>query len=379
VAAVIAMVAINEGAKQKALEQIQQMGLNNIRIRAMDMTQEEIRQARQNLSFGLNDKDLASIQMIPTVKLAVPIREISAEISYQGRQAKGRILGTRPQYQEISNYFVKKGRFVDVNDLHFHRRVCVLGASIKHTLFGQEQAIGRKIYLGSEVFTVVGVMEGKNLPEGVVQAVSSNNLNNDIYIPLATAQKRFRKQTLENELSEISIMVNKSEDIRITSSLISQLMEKRHNKVRDYEIVVPEELLQQSRQTQKIFDLVMVCIASISLIVGGIGIMNIMMATVTERFREIGIRRAIGASRQDILKQFLLESLAISILGGVLGVIGGWAGSLLLSSYTGWLTVVSPGSIVLGFGVSTLVGLIFGIYPAWKASLLDPIKALNSN
>lgn len=378
VAAVIAMLAINEGARQKAIEQIQQMGLHNIRVRSLDMTQEEIREARQKLSFGLSLDDLESIKVLPTVQHAVPIRLVNAEISYEKRRPRGRILGTTPQYQHVTNFYPKEGRFLNNEDEKFFRRVCVLGVSIKRELFGLEQAIGKEIYLGSEMFTVIGIMQGKNIPEGVVKAVSSNDLNHDIYIPLHTAKKRFYNEMLENELYEISIMVAKAEQIRLTAQLVGEIIQRRHHKVRDYEIIVPEELLQQSRQTQKIFDLVMVCIASISLIVGGIGIMNIMTATVTERFREIGIRRAIGASRRDILKQFLLESLSISILGGILGVFLGWFGALLLSHYTGWLTVVSATSIFLGFGVSTAVGLVFGIYPAWKAALLDPIQALNT-
>ena len=378
VAAVIAMIAINEGARQKSIEQIQQMGLHNIRLRSLEMSQEELREARKNLSMGLNIDDLESIQTIPTVKFAVPIRIVNAEISLDGKKPKGRILATTSVYQKVANFYVDRGRFLDNYDNRYFRRVCVLGQSMKKQLFANEEALGKKIYLGSEVFVIVGVMEGKNAPQGVVKAVSAHDLNNNVYIPLSSAKKRFKSTFLANELDEISIMVNNAKQVKPTSALISKMISQRHREVNDFEIVVPEELLRQSRKTQEIFDIVMVCIASISLIVGGIGIMNIMLATVTERIREIGIRRAIGASRRDILKQFLIEALVISMAGGILGVVCGWIFTIVLSASTGWQTVISTLSIILGVGVSTVVGIIFGIYPAWKAALLDPIKALNT-
>lgn len=378
VAAVIAMMAINEGARQQAMAQIQEMGLHNIRIRCPKMTREEVRSARSNLSMGLNLDDLAAIRTIPSVRLVVPIKEIQAEIAYGKLKPKGRIVATQPDYQDVSNFYAAHGRFLDAEDMKYYRRVCVLGKIFSKEVFAHEDPLGKKLYLGSEVFWVIGVMEGKNVPEGVVKAVSTHDLNHDIYIPISTAQKRFKQDVLANEVDEISIMVANATEIQPTSQLLEVMLARLHHNVRDFELVVPEELLRQSRKTQDIFDLVMVCLASISLVVGGIGIMNIMLATVTERVREIGIRRAIGASQDEVLRQFLVEAVAISFMGGGLGILCGWTFSLVISFYTGWQTLVAPVSIMLGFGVSTVVGVVFGIYPAWKASCLDPIKALNT-
>ena len=378
VAAVIAMVAINEGARQKAIEQIRQMGLNNIRIRSLQMTKEEAREAREKLSMGLNLKDVEVIQKIPSIEYLAPIRHVNAEISFGLLKPRGQILGTLPAYQKVANFYAARGRFINQSDMKNYRRVCVLGESIKTEIFANQKALGRLLYLGSEIFTVVGIMESKNAPQGVVKAVSSNDVNHNIYIPLSTAKKRFNKTPTENELSEISVKVDHSNRVQPTARLLANIISRRHNNVNDFEIVVPEELLRQEQKTQEIFDIIMVSIASISLLVGGIGIMNIMLATVTERIQEIGVRRAVGANMQDILKQFLVEAAIISMMGGIVGIFCGWVFTILISTSTGWQTVVSMTSVVLGFGVASLVGIIFGIYPAWKAALLDPIKALNT-
>ena len=378
VSAVIAMVAINEGARLEAIEQIQQLGLYNIRIRKLKMSQEELKEARRNLSKGLDQNDLAAVRSVPTVRYAVPLKQIDAEITFGHHKPRGRIVATLPVYQRVANFYPQRGRFLNQEDLRFYRRVCVLGKSIRQELFANAEAIGAKIHLGAEVFTVIGVMEGKNEPRGVAKAVSTHNLNHDIYLPLTTAEKRFHHKPFANRYDEISVMVRAGNEVHSTSKLLARLLSDRHHQVNDFELVVPEELLRQSRKTQEIFDVVMVCIAGISLIVGGIGIMNIMLANVTERIPEIGIRRAVGANRHDILKQFLVEALAISIVGGLLGIAFGWGITLGISNYTGWKTMVSLASIFLGFGVSAIVGIAFGIYPAWRAALLNPIHALNS-
>jgi macrolide transport system ATP-binding/permease protein len=378
VAAVIAMMAINEGARQEAIEQIQQMGLHNIRLRSTNTTKDELREARKNLSFGLNQEDMAATRTLKSVRFAAPIKEIAADIAYEKQKPKGRIIATLPVYQEVANFYVERGRFLNDADERYYRRVCVIGKSFAKETFSNEEALGKQLYLGPEVFIVIGVMQGKNVPQGVVKTVSTHDLNHDVYIPLATAIKRFKHEPLANELDEISVMVHSAGEVQPTAQLLAALVAKRHHQVHDFELVVPEELLRQSRKTQEIFDLIMVCIAGISLIVGGIGIMNIMLATVTERIREIGIRRAIGASKWDVLKQFLVEAVAISMIGGALGIMCGAGFTWLISVYTGWHTIVSVLSIVLGFGVSTVVGMVFGIYPAWQAALLDPITALRS-
>ncbi len=378
VAAVMAMLAINEGARQEAIKQVKQMGLHNVRIQALVMSKEELREARENLSQGLTQEDWQALKTIPTIKHAVPIKKISAEISRHHRKVRGRILGTLPEYQKVANFYPSEGRFILNEDIEHYRNICIIGENIRRELFFNQPALGEKIYLGPEVFVIVGVMENKNAPEGVLKAVSSDNLNSDIYIPITAALKKFQKNPLANELDEISVMVESARQVRPTAAIIGRLLNKLHHEVEDFNIVVPEELLRQQRKTQEIFDIVMVCIASISLIVGGIGIMNIMLANVTERIQEIGIRRAIGASRQDVLRQFLVEALALSVIGGTIGIACGWGFTVVISAYTGWETFITPLSIFLGFGVSTVVGVAFGIYPAWQAALLDPIRALNT-
>lgn len=379
VAAVIAIVAINEGARKEALDQIQQMGLNNIRVKSLKMTEQERRDARIKLSSGLGLEDYKAILSIPTIKCAVPIKNINAEVLYKDIKPRSKIIGTLPVYERVANFYAHEGRFLKDDDVKYFKRVCILGATIKEKLFSNEKCLGEKIYIGPEVYTVIGVMQSKNKPRGVAKAVSSNDLNSNIYIPISCAQKRFKQEKFANQYDEISIMVDISDNMHKTANVISRLIMKQHHNVNDFEVVVPEELLRQSRKTQEIFDIVMVCIAGISLLVGGIGIMNIMLATVTERVKEIGIRRAIGASQKDILSQFLVEALTISIMGGVLGILLGWSLTIIISKYLDWQTVVSALSVFIGFGVAAVVGIIFGIYPAWRASLLDPIIALNSN
>ena len=202
------------------------------------------------------------------------------------------------------------------------------------------------------------------------------DLNKDIYIPISSALKRFAGDEEESPISEISVRVNSSDEIFSTSEIIKKVLSRYHRGIEDYELVIPMELLRQSQKTQRIFNIVMGCIAGISLVVGGIGIMNIMLASVTQRTREIGIRRSVGATRREIMRQFLAESILISFTGGIIGVILGIITSLVITIYAEWITIISWKSILLAFFVATAVGIFFGIYPARKASLLDPIESL---
>jgi putative ABC transport system permease protein len=275
--------------------------------------------------------------------------------------------------------------------------VCVLGAKAKRQLFAFENPIGKTVRIGDESFTVIGVMADKYIGRGKVEGLELRNFNEDIYIPYKTAEKKFdrvlpgpgasgyyRFTTNQDqgvtyntpEIDQLTVTVSDVELVPAVSKLVERILTRRHAGIDDYEIVVPESLLRQKQKTQQIFNVVMGAIAGLSLLVGGIGIMNIMLATVLERTREIGVRRAVGATRNDILRQFLFEAVAICLLGCLVGLITGLMISRIISYYAGWPTVVSIFSIALAVGVSTGVGVIFGIYPAHKASQLDVIDSL---
>jgi macrolide transport system ATP-binding/permease protein len=377
VAAVIASVAIAEGSKREALEQIRRIGANNITVRDAKLEGEELKQARLHLSMGLTVSDARSLQAdIPSIKCAVPIKEMDVEVRYLDRKPKARVIATEPEYQIVANFPVGEGRYISQLDLEEYRRVCVLGHSVKREIFANEDPIGEQLRLGFDYYTVIGVMEPKFIPGGKVKAISTRDLNHDIYIPLSTALKRAKQDPMKSEITDVSIMVASADQMELTKTAVKRAMDRRHHNVEDYSLIVPEELQRLQQQTQDLFDMVLKLIAGISLIVGGIGIMNIMLATVTERTREIGTRRSVGASERDILKQFLFEAVAISICGGAMGVVAGWVLSRGVSWHTGWMTVVSPQAVMLAFCVSVAVGIIFGLWPAYKAAQQDPIEAL---
>ena len=377
VSAVIAMSSIGEGARREAIEQIRQMGANNVRVRAVQLEGQELMEARRKLSDGVTWADAKGIkEVVPTVEEAVPLKVVEMDVRLGAKKPKGRIIATTPAYQKVANFFVDKGRFISKIDMKYCRPVCVLGKSIKKELFANEVAIDKRIRLGLAWYHVVGVMEGKDIPKGKIKAISTIDLNHDIYIPLTTAMKRVKRNAERSEIDEISVMVRDGESVNETAEVVQSVIERRHHGVEDHQLVVPEELLRREQATQRIFNIVMGAIAGISLVVGGIGIMNIMLATVTERTKEIGTRRAVGACERDILKQFLTEAVVISLTGGLLGIAVGWSIAQTISVWAKWKTVVSLEAVVLGFGVSVGVGILFGIYPAWKAALQDPIQAL---
>ena len=377
VSAVIAMSSIGEGARREAIEQIRQMGANNIRVRAVQLKGEELMEARRALSDGLTWDDAKALRaVIPTVGRAVPIKQMDMDVRLGAKKPKARVVATSPEYQEVANFYVGKGRFLSEIDMRYCRPVCVLGKTIKRELFANEEAVDRRIRLGLAWYHVVGVMEGKDIPKGKIKAISTVDLNHDIYIPLTAALKRVKRNPEKTQIDEISIKVNDGESVHEAAEVVQAVMSRRHHEVDDHQLVVPEELLRREQATQRIFNIVMGAIAGISLVVGGIGIMNIMLATVTERTKEIGIRRAVGACERDILKQFLTEAVAISVTGGLLGIGLGWTIGETISRLAKWSTVVSLQAVILGFGVSAGVGVLFGIYPAWKAACQDPIQAL---
>ena len=400
VAAVIAMVSIGEGAKQESLEQIRQMGIDIVRVRRAATGGELVAKAQERSPFGLKYSDTDGLrQVCQFARRVIPVREVFSDVDVGEKPVSVKIVGTTPGYEPATRSVVERGRFLIGSDVKNHVFVCVLGAAAKRDIFGFDDPIGKTMRIGKGVFRVVGIMKRKEAGSGSAFS-AMKDLNSDVYIPITVSITDFKIHSVEavpttaigaeqlfrrlmvrqskgnSPLSEIIVQVESENATVETANIIRRVLNRRHGDIRDYEIIIPAELLRQSQQTQGIFNIVMAAIAGISLLVGGIGIMNIMLATVTQRTREIGIRRCIGATRWDIVRQFMLEAMVITCLGGLIGIAMGVGGARAISTYANWRTVVSMQAIVLSFGVSALVGVIFGMYPAVRAALVDPIEAL---
>ena len=380
VAAVIAMLSIGEGAKQESLEQIRQMGISNIIVQHWDKEddQEDSADADQNKSQGLTWDDARSIERICLLaEYVTPQRELKIKAQAHGNTFRTMAVGTTADYLTVLDAQMGSGVYFSQEDLRESKRVCVLGADAKRALFFFDDPLGGRVKIRNQWFTVIGVLADKGAAGGKIGGVLEvRNTDEDIYIPLTTILSRFHWEPADAELSQITVKISASKQLQEAAAIVRTILNRRHRGVEDFKIAIPEELLRQSQKTQQIFNIVMGCIAGISLVVGGIGIMNIMLASVLERTREIGIRRALGARRHDILSQFLVESLLVSLLGGLIGVILGYAVPEIITLYAGWRTIVQPWTIALAFGVSASVGIGFGIYPARQAALLNPIDAL---
>ncbi|MFV1950624.1 MAG: ABC transporter permease [Nitrospinota bacterium] len=376
VASVISMLSVGEGARREALAQIELMGTNNITIRALNLTEAGKIEAAKNLSYGLTIHDAELIKKNnPLVKRLAPLKKVNRDLYFLNKDISYRILGTYPDYLHTGNLTLKEGRFLVVKDIEERKRVCVLGADMAKDLFPSRRGIGRRIRINTEWFKVVGVLRNRDIPKKV-DIVRLHNINRDIYIPLTTAFFAQPVKDGRESIDEISVQIIDSNRVKDARGLIQYLLTKAHNNVDDYEIVVPQELLRQRQRTQRIFNIVMGCIAGISLLVGGIGIMNIMLANVSERTREIGIRRALGADHSEIIKQFLVEALLLTLCGGLIGIGLGIGMAKIIGHAEGWRTAISAWSLLLAFCVSKVVGIIFGLYPAYKASRMDPVTAI---
>jgi putative ABC transport system permease protein len=378
VGAVIAMMSIGAGAERRALEMIERMGVRNVLVRAKtDMDREELEEIRKK-SLGVSQRDAIAIgDAVPGVELAVPSLEIRAYkiMSAGASTERAKVLGASHAQRTLSGLAVSEGRFLDPLDEREHAQVAVIGSRVARDLYGYTSPLGQPLKINDIWFEVVGVL-ADNAAEGEFEGVSIGNSEEEIYVPVTTAVRKFDRDLLEAPLDEIVVRLDGEVSPQATASTIRLLLDRLHAGAADFELVVPEALLEQSRRTQQLFERVMGGIAGISLLVGGIGIMNIMLATVLERTREIGVRRAVGARRADIRSQFIVESFAISLLGGIAGVLMGVAIAAGVAAYAGWPTVVTLTSILLSTLVSLGVGLASGIYPAVRAAGLDPIDAL---
>ena len=377
VGAVIAMLSIGAGAEQESLRIIENFGIRNIIIQAKEFKQEELQQIRTE-SLGVSMRDVEALQTILKPKPLISASRVikTYQVNSEKARSDSRVLGVSSTYPTIQNLQMLQGSFFLAADEEANAQVCVLGIVAKQKLFGFGDVLGQQIKVNDIWFTVIGVLADAAVEKQEFEGVKVQNPNNDIYIPITTAIRKFDIEDVENELNEIVVQIGPGAEIKEQASTINNLMSVMHRYVDDYSIVVPEKLLEQNQKTQGIFNIVMGAIASISLLVGGIGIMNIMLASVLERTNEIGLRRAIGAKKLDIRMQFMAEAIAISLAGGIIGVALGYGISRAVAIFSGWSTIITAGSVGLSFGVSSIIGLIFGIYPAIQASNLDPIECL---
>jgi putative ABC transport system permease protein len=399
VSSVIAMLAIGEGASRDAQEKIAQLGSRNIIIRTMKPPEDQssIGQQQTLMEYGLTYDDAERFQSgIPDVQVIVPNRRISHQALYRNHRASIEVIGTVPWYPDISPTRIKFGRFLSSTDMQYKQGVCVIDERVVRELFAFDDPLDQDVKIGGDYYRVVGVATERpaNAPAssqvedrdatGAKKAAGANV--GGIYIPLTTVKDRFGEtsmqisagsgQTLERiELQEIIVQVRNVDMVMGTRQSVQTLLTRFHKK-NDYEIVVPLELMRQARDFQRIFTIVLGSIAAISLLVGGIGIMNIMMATVSERTREIGIRRALGAKKRDIIFQFLSETLILTLAGGMLGIILGSAIPFFVTRLGQMRTVITTSSLLLAFGISAAVGITFGLYPAYRAANMDPIESL---
>jgi putative ABC transport system permease protein len=377
VGAVIAMLSIGAGGEKQALETIGSLGVQNLIIRSAELTDDEKREVRKK-SLGVSQRDGEAIaEAIEGVELVLPrIRIKVYKIAAAGRTTDGKVQGIAWQQARIMQMPLLEGRSFDARDEREHAQVCLIGSRIRNELFGYGSAIGKLVKVNDVWLEVIGVLGEAPGASSKVEGVPVGSSAREIHIPVSTAARKFDRAPLEAPVDELVVRLEDGVSPAKTAELVRHLLDRLHGGEKDYEIIVPEALLEQSRKTQRIFSIVMGSIAGISLLVGGIGIMNIMLASVLERTREIGVRRALGARKVDIRMQFVIEAFAISLAGGFVGIVVGVLLAKTVAAWAGWPTVVTLGSLLLSTGVSIAVGLASGIYPAVRAAELNPIEAL---
>jgi len=405
VASVIWLLAIGEGISIKAQEQIAGLGAKNIIVRSIKPPSEVLDGATGLVPYGITRADFERLaETIPTIKQALPIRELRRRFSYADRMVDGRLVGCTPEYAEVTRLEIDRGHFIADAEVRDKKNHCVLAAETAQRLFPIEDPIGRSIHVDESYYVVVGVVKSRAPTAAIGGSFAAQDFSNDVYIPITTLWSRIgdfvitrRSGSFEGEvveLSQVTLRVDEVENVLETSEIVEETLARYHRN-KDTGTTVPLELLEQARNFRLMFILLLIVIAGISLLVGGIGIMNIMLATVTERTREIGIRRALGAKRSDITRQFLVETIALSVLGGIVGVLVGLACGPVSRSIVYGLEkgfpeamqalpdvirtatpVVVPWSIPLAFGISVTIGVVFGLYPAMRAAAMDPIEAL---
>ena len=380
VAAVVAMLSIGAGAQQKVMAFIEQLGIRNLIVYAKESPNWQVFQKVRRLSPGLTLTDYDVIRKnLPDIEQGTPRKRFEpSKVLPKPQQELPILYGVQPAYLTISGLRVTEGRFLDDFDEESAAPVCVLGAAAKDSLFGTTTAVGDYIKLNEQWYRVVGIVAPQLAAQGDTGGVQNEDLNNVIYAPLNSVRLRMEdsESGRKDEVDALYFRLGSTDSSAINAEIVRSILNSSHHSAGDFSVIVPAELLAEQKRTEQLFNTVMVAIASISLLVGGIGIMNIMLAAILERTREIGVRRAVGATQRDIVRQFVVEAVLISFAGGLVGIVLGFAMSELIAWSAGWSTIVTVGSILLAFIVSISVGLAFGIYPAMKAARLDPVEAI---
>ncbi len=379
VGAVIAMLSIGEGAQQEAMRMIESMGLRNLLVQNRELDPETLKEVREH-SVGLSRSDVRAVrETLPSVVGVSEEKRIKTwSLFSHFASSDAQVLAITPSYFELASLKLASGRAISEEDNQWYRQVAVLGPQAARDLFPGQDPLGQRVKVNHLWLEVVGVLADRDLGSDEFQGVRLGGDRNRVFMPLETAFKRLRFEPLESELDAVRLALNPQADPQQSAQTVSHLMSRRHGEQNDFELVVPAALLKQQQQTQQIFTIVMSAIAGISLLVGGIGIMNIMLATVLERTREIGLLRAIGARKVDIQRQFLMESATVAAIGAFIGIFFGLLLAFVIQQFAGWPAAWSPFAVVLSVTICLATGVGFGWYPARKAASLDPIKALHA-
>jgi putative ABC transport system permease protein len=378
IAAVIVLLAIGQGASLETQKQIQLLGSNLIYIRPGAVSASSVSMGRQSAATLTYEDVQAMRDVCPAVGDAAAMYDGMLQVQFAGQNTLTRVSATEPAYSEIRNFHTVKGRFINQSDMDSYARVCVLGDTVLQDLFGEEDAIGKSVLIRGELFQIVGVMEHK----GANQWTDNDDV---VFVPLTTGYNSLFGTNASTGRAVKSAVVTAREEDEVNQAQfqITNVLRLRHHvvppMVDDFQIRTQADLMQSAQEVTQVFTLLLGTTAGISLLVGGIGIMNIMLVSVSERTREIGIRKAIGARYSDILSQFVIEAIVLSLSGGLIGIAIGLIGSDLVGRLMNWTTLVTPISVILSFLVSIMIGLFFGIYPARRAAKLDPIVALRSD
>ena len=391
VGSVVAVIAVSEGARGEVMKQLAAMGANNIMVTGIDWRTgsndtRDLKKRTRLRSVGLTARGAeAAFDVCPLLDMYAPVKKVRAAVRTHETPMSVEVIGTTPDFIGVMAFKIREGAWFNADDQANAHRVCVLEDAVCQEYFPLASPMGQTVIIDHEPYDVIGVLQGKeasNSGGGKTDVADIKQLNRRIYIPLKAALMHTTQEPLADEVSEVIFRCRASADIRPAAQLLSRFYESAHNmqaqppEERDFKVRIAQELIKQTEDSQKIFNYVMMCSAGISLLVGGIGIMNIMLANVTERRREVGTRRAVGARQRDIVSQFLAESLSICLIGGILGCLMGVLFACLVEYQTGWVTTIAPWSMFAAMGVSLLDGVIFGTYPAYKAGKLDPIEAL---
>ena len=380
VAAVVSMLSIGAGARQRVMAFIEQMGVHNLIVEAKESLDWQAVRKIRKISPGLTFQDFRVIRDdVSDIVAATPRKRMTPTKTIpKSQQDAPAVYGVDPVYQKIAGLHVLEGRFFTDDEETRGSPVCVLGAAARSSLFGSAPVIGQYVKANEQWLRVIGVASPQLSSQTELAGMPTQDLNNIIYVPLNSAILRLEDSYSDrrDEIDGIYLKIRESANMGSVAQLVRAILDSSHHSAGDFSVIVPAELLAEQKRTERLFNAVMVAIASISLLVGGIGIMNIMLASILERTREIGVRRAVGARQSDIVRQFVVEATLISVMGGGFGIVFGFVMSRLIAWLAGWSTIVTASSILLAFLVSISVGLVFGIYPAVKAARLDPVEAI---